>query len=461
MLPEVEAPNRRIPLRERALYSVICLFIFLVCSQLPLYGIHKAAGSDPLYWLRQILASNRGTCMELGISPIVTSGLVMQLLSGSRIIEVDPSVKEDRKLLDGAEKLLGILITIGEAVAYVLSGMYGDVSDLGAFNALLIILQLFFAGVIVLCLDDMLKKGYGMGSGISLFIATNLCESIIWKSFSPTTVNAGRGPEFEGAIIALFHLLITRSDKVRALKEAFYRQNLPNVTNLLATVVVFLIVIYFQGFRVDLPIRSKRARGQQGNYPIKLFYTSNMPIILQSALTSNLYFISQLLYKRYGGNLLVQLLGKWRESEHSGSQLIPVGGLVYYLTPPQSLTDVATNPFHAFFYIVFMLSACAFFSRTWVDVSGTSSRDVAKQLREQQMFLQGHREQSLQHALNRYIPTAAAFGGVCIGALTVVADMMGAIGSGTGILLASTIIYQYFETFEKEAQSGDFGMFGM
>ena len=225
--------------------------------------------------------------------------------------------------------------------------------------------------------------------------------------------------------------------------------------------VVFLIVIYFQGFRVDLPIRSKRARGQQGNYPIKLFYTSNMPIILQSALTSNLYFISQLLYKRYGGNLLVQLLGKWRESEHSGSQLIPVGGLVYYLTPPQSLTDVATNPFHAFFYIVFMLSACAFFSRTWVDVSGTSSRDVAKQLREQQMFLQGHREQSLQHALNRYIPTAAAFGGVCIGALTVVADMMGAIGSGTGILLASTIIYQYFETFEKEAQSGDFGMFGM
>lgn len=77
------------------------------------------------------------------------------------------------------------------------------------------------------------------------------------------------------------------------MKEAFYRQNLPNVTNLLATVLVFLIVIYFQGFRVVLPVRSKSARGQQGSYPIKLFYTSNMPIILQSALVSNLYFISQ------------------------------------------------------------------------------------------------------------------------------------------------------------------------
>jgi preprotein translocase subunit SecY len=120
-------------------------------------------------------------------------------------------------------------------------------------------------------------------------------ENIIWKAFSPTTINSGRGAEFEGAVIALFHLLITRTDKVRALREAFYRQNLPNVTNLLATVLIFLIVIYFQGFRVVLPVRSKNARGQQGSYPIKLFYTSNMPIILQSALVSNLYFISQVL----------------------------------------------------------------------------------------------------------------------------------------------------------------------
>jgi len=132
------------------------------------------------------------------------------------------------------------------------------------------------------------------GSSIPIFILI-FSENIIWKAFSPTTINAGRGAEFEGAVIALFHLLITRTDKVRALREAFYRQNLPNVTNLLATVLIFLIVIYFQGFRVVLPVRSKNARGQQGSYPIKLFYTSNMPIILQSALVSNLYFISQVL----------------------------------------------------------------------------------------------------------------------------------------------------------------------
>jgi protein transport protein SEC61 subunit alpha len=94
-------------------------------------------------------------------------------------------------------------------------------------------------------------------------------------------------------VIALFHLLATRQDKVRALREAFYRQNLPNLMNLLATVLVFAVVIYFQGFRVDLPIKSARYRGQYSSYPIKLFYTSNIPIILQSALVSNLYVISQ------------------------------------------------------------------------------------------------------------------------------------------------------------------------
>ncbi|KAG5546058.1 hypothetical protein RHGRI_018284 [Rhododendron griersonianum] len=448
-LPEVQSADRKVPFREKVIYTVISLFIFLVCSQLPLYGIHSTTGADPFYWMRVILASNRGTVMELGITPIVTSGLVMQLLAGSKIIEVDNNVREDRALLNGAQKLLGILIAVGEAVAYVLSGMYGSVNQLGVGNAILIILQLCFAGIIVICLDELLQKGYGLGSGISLFIATNICESIIWKAFSPTTINSGRGAEFEGAIIALFHLLITRTDKVRALREAFYRQNLPNVTNLLATVLIFLVVIYFQGFRVVLPVRSKNARGQQGSYPIKLFYTSNMPIILQSALVSNLYFISQLLYRRFSGNFIVNLLGKWQESEYNG-QSIPVGGLVYYITAPSSLADMAANPFHALFYIVFMLSACALFSKTWIEVSGSSARDVAKQLKEQQMVMPGHRESNLQKELNRYIPTAAAFGGVCIGALTVLADFMGAIGSGTGILLAVTIIYQYFETFEKE-----------
>ncbi len=165
-------------------------------------------------------------------------------------------------------------------------------------------LQLFFAGIIVICLDEMLQHGYGLGSGISLFIATNICESIIWKAFSPYTVAGPRGIEFEGAIIALFHLLLTRGDKVfstrfhlwsgrgvdmahvlngdltmmtlcnadahahlptqvRALKEAFYRSSLPNVLQLLSTIAIFMVVIYFQvaatAALTHLPITFTRA----------------------------------------------------------------------------------------------------------------------------------------------------------------------------------------------------------
>jgi protein transport protein SEC61 subunit alpha len=463
-------------------WTVITLLIFLVCCQIPLYGIRTAKNADPFYWVRVILASNRGTLMELGISPIVTSGMVMQLLAGSKIIEVDQTKKDQRALFQGAQKrnfsqhlslfltrflVFGMLIILGEATAYVLAGMYGEVKDLGAGNAILIILQLVIAGVIVLLLDEMLQSGYGMGSGISLFIATNICENIVWKAFSPTTINTGRGTEFEGAIIALFHLLISRTDKVRALKEAFYRSNLPNMTNLIATILVFIIVIYFQGFHVNLPIKHKNINGHTQNYPIKLFYTSNIPIILQTALVSNLYFFSQLLYKRYSTNFIVRLLGMWQDVEGSmGGRSVPIGGLAYYVSPPGSIQEILYDPIHTLIYLVFILASCALFSVTWIEVSGSSSKDVARQLKEQNMTIAGHHaskgstDASVIKVLDRYIPIAAAFGGMCIGALTVVADFMGAIGSGTGILLAVTIIYQYFEMFAKEQAEGQ-GFLGL
>jgi protein transport protein SEC61 subunit alpha len=454
VLPEVAQPEKTVKFQDRVLWTAVALFIFLVCCQIPVYGIRASSSSDPFYWLRVILASNKGTLMELGISPIVTSSMVMQLLSGAKIIDVDESKKEDREVFNGAQKLFGIIITIVEAVAYVASGMYGDIREIGIVTSALIVIQLFVAGIICILLDELLQKGYGLGSGISLFIACNICENIVWKSFSPTTVNTGRGVEFEGAIIALFHMLITRTDKVRALKEAFYRPNLPNITNLLATILVFLIVIYFQGFRVELPVESKRQAGQTGTYPIKLFYTSNMPIILQTALVSNLYLISQVLYKRFGGNIIVSLLGRWESPDYAPQGAsIPVGGLVYYLSPPHNLNEMIADPIHAIVYIAFILSTCALFSKVWINVSGASPRDVARQLKEQNMKFKSKRDVDTVHVLEKYIPIAAAFGGMCIGALTILADFLGAIGSGTGILLAVTIIYQYFELFVKEEYS--------
>jgi len=246
LLPEVESPLKKQAFREKLLWTGVTLFIYLICCQLPLYGTVKQEGSDPLYWLRVILASNKGTLMELGISPIITSSMIMQLLAGAKIIEVNMSSKNDRELFQAAQKLFGIIITVGEALAYLLSGMYGEVSELGPVNSILIVAQLSIAGIIVILLDELLQKGYGLGSGISLFIATNICEIILWKSFSPVTIRTEQGAEFEGAIIALFHFLLTKQNKLYALQQAFWRQNAPNLSNLLATILVTLVVIYFQ-----------------------------------------------------------------------------------------------------------------------------------------------------------------------------------------------------------------------
>lgn len=386
--------------------------------------------------------------MELGISPIVTSSMIMQLLAGAKLIEVNQNSEEDQEIFNGAQKLFGIIMTVGQAVVYVMSGMYGEPSSLGAGICLLIVIQLVVAGIIVLLLDELLQKGYGVASGISLFIATNICETIIWKALSPTTINAGNGTEFEGALIALFHLLATRSDKVRALRQAFYRSHLPNISNLLATILVFCVVIYFQGFKVVVNLKHKTGATQE--YPIKLFYTSNIPIILQSALVSNLFFLSQMLHNKFSNNFIIRLLGTWEVSEYTRGQSIPVGGLCYYLSPPASWEQITADPLHMFLYIVFMLGTCALFSRLWIDVSGSSTGDVADRLTKQGFHVHGWRPERTKERLRWHITTAAAFGGLCIGALSVFADFIGAIGSGTGILLAVSIIDQMFESLGGE-----------
>lgn len=454
-LPEVETPVKPVPVKEKLFWICGTLMIFLVCSQTPLYGIRSSSSTDPISFYRVMLASNKGSLMELGISPLVTSNMIMQMLAGAKVITVDNSKPDERAAFQAAEKVCGLLITFFQAYLYTVFGMYGPVGELGMGNVLMIIAQLFIAGVIVLMLDDLLTKGYGFGSAISLFIACNICENIFWQTFSFRTIPTASGEQYEGAVVALFSLLVTRSDKIPALKEAFYRPELANITNLLATVVVFSVVIFFQGFRIDLPVRNPRIRKgiQDGSYPIKLFYTSNIPIILQSALVSNVFMVSQMMFSRLGSNVVTNILGRWQLTP-SGRN-IPIGGIVYYMSAPRSFGEVARDPIHTVVYILFVLITCAVLSYSWLGVSGSSPKDVAKNLQAQGLTIRGFRQEAMVTVLRRYIPTAAAFGGLCVGGLTVFADFMGAVGSGTGILLAVGIILQYIENVGKElAQEG-------
>ena len=270
-LPEVIAPERKVPYNQKLIWTGVSLLIFLILGQIPLYGIVSSETSDPLYWLRAMLASNRGTLLELGVSPIITSSMIFQFLQGTQLLQIRPESKQDRELFQIAQKVCAIILILGQALVVVMTGNYGAPSDLGLPICLLLIFQLMFASLIVMLLDELLSKGYGLGSGISLFTATNIAEQIFWRAFAPTTVNSGRGKEFEGAVIAFFHLLAVRKDKKRALVEAFYRTNLPNMFQVLMTVAIFLFVLYLQGFRYELPIRSTKVRGQLVSTPSNSF----------------------------------------------------------------------------------------------------------------------------------------------------------------------------------------------
>lgn len=458
LFPEIEKPKGLPGIKERILWTAVCLFVFLIACQVPVFGARPGNSSDPFYWMRVVLASNKGTLMELGISPMVSASMILELLVGVGFLVIDPNNREERAVFEGTQKVFALIITAVEAIAYVSSGMYGDPSQIGVLMCGVIVAQLLMSTLICILLDELLQKGWGIGNGTSLFIATNVCDTIIWKCFSPSTINTGRGAEFEGAVIAFFHLLVSRTDKVRALREAFYRPQLPNLTNVFATFVVFAVVIFLQGFRVPLMTKSKFNGVDRQPYMIKLFYTSNMPIILQTSIVSNINFFSQILSRRFGNrNFLINFLGRWEERGYHGGgngQLFPVGGLSYYLTPPATFIDLMGDPVHGIFYVVFVLTSCAVFSRFWITVSHTAPRDVAKQLVAQGRWLVQAREneEEMTRLLDKYIPAAASFGGLCVGALTMSADFLGAIGSGTGILLSVTMINQYFEILQSEGQ---------
>jgi protein transport protein SEC61 subunit alpha len=155
-----------------------------------------------------------------------------------------------------------------------------------------------------------------------------------------------------------------------------------------------------------------------------------------------------MLYRNFKGSFITNLFGNWQEVGAQG-QLVPVGGLIYYITSPRTLFEALRDPVHTVIYVLFIVGSCALFSRTWIEVSGQGPKEVANQLKEQKMFLKGYSDEATYQKLKKLIMTAATLGGICIGLLTIFADFLGAIGSGTGILLTVSIIYSLYEEMVK------------
>ncbi len=456
VLPEIKKPERKVSFNEKIFWTALVLVIFLVMTEVPLFGVAKSA-SDSFGQLRVIFASNRGTLMELGIGPIVTAGLILQLLAGSSIIKCDMSNHEDRGLFTSASKVFSIALTGIQAGAYILSGMYGApfTSELAGPTILVIFLQLLSAGVIVMLMDELVQKGWGLGSGISLFIMAGVAQNILWSTFSPPN------GLFVGSLSAYFGGQQSLVQWALGTASGVY----PSLLGFIATIAVFLIVIYLQGIRIELPMSYAGYKGFRSRYPIKLLYVSNLPVIFASALFANVYFFSQLLWSQLGRpapgtNWLFQIIGDYSHNVTSGS-VTPVGGLAYYVTAPRNIFGVINAPLQATAYLGIIIVFCAVFSLIWLEVGGLGPTKVAKQLMDSGMQIPGYRRSGrpIEAILKRYIPVVTVLGGIIVGLVAGLSDFLGAFGSGTGILLSVGIIYQYYELLMRERAAEMFPAF--
>jgi protein transport protein SEC61 subunit alpha len=455
VLPEIKKPERKVSFNEKIFWTALVLVIFLVMTEIPLYGVAKSA-SDQFGQLRVIFASNRGTLMELGIGPIVTAGLILQLLSGSSIIKCDMSNSEDRGLFTSASKVFTIVLTAIQAGAYILSGMYGP--SLPGPTILVIFIQLIITGLIVMLMDELVQKGWGLGSGISLFIMAGVAQNIIWSTFSPPTgLFVGSLSSYLGGQQTLVEWAFGSSSGVY-----------PSLLGFIATITVFLVIIYLQGIRIELPMSYAGYKGFRSRYPIKLLYVSNLPVIFASALFANVYFFGQLLWAQFGRpapgtNLFFQIIGDFNQTTSStgDTSVSPIGGLAYFVTAPRNIQNVIAEPLRAAAYLGILIAFCAVFSLIWLEVGGLGPNKVAKQLMDSGMQIPGYRRSGrpIEAILKRYIPVVTVLGGIIVGLVAGVSDFLGAFGSGTGILLSVGIIYQYYELLMRERAAEMFPAF--
>ncbi len=420
-LPQVKSPTYRVPFKEKLKWTGVILILYFVLCQIPLFGLSDIS-VDQFAQLRAVMAGSFGSIMTLGIGPIVSASIILQLLVGGKIINLDLSQAEDKALFQGTQKLLAIIFTLFEGGVLVITGSLQAASPELVW---MMILQITIGGILIIFLDEVISK-WGFGSGVGLFIAAGVSSQIITGAFNPLSTPVS--PDVPSGAIPKFIYLLTTSQ--------------PDFTVLIpiiSLIVVFLVVVYAESLRVEIPLSFGGVKGARGKYPLKFIYASNMPVILTSALLLNVQLFAAVFQK-----IGFPILGNIENGQ-------AVNGLAYYLTVP-NLSTVMTNPLGVIFYAVVFITACMIFAWLWVELSNIGPKAVAKQLHGMGMQIPGHRSSRthFERILKKYIPAITVMGGAFVGLLAFGADLTGALGGGTGVLLTVGIVYKLYEEIAQE-----------
>jgi len=438
-LPEVSGPlQKKLGFKEKLKWTLIILVLFFILGLIPLVGLGGNA-LQRFEYLSVILGAKFGSIISLGIGPLVTASIVLQLLNGSGLMKMDLTTHEGKRTFQGLQKLFSIFFVILEGAIYVFMGGLSPPAQYAGTPMflslqLLLILQLCIGGIMIMFMDEVVSK-WGFGSGISLFIAAGVSESIFIRALSwlpsPNNPNIATG-----AIPALFQSLASGDPQTAGLMLAA----------LISTALIFVIAVYAQAMKVEIPLSFGRVRGYGIRWPLSFIYTSNIPVILVAALIANVQLFARLL-QNWGHPILGTFIGN-----------TPASGIVNWLYAPDIIGGLIKGSLtggtlmHALSYTFFMIVGAVVFSIFWVQTSGMDAKSQAKQIMASGLQIPGFRrdERVLERLLNRYIWPLTVMGAIAVGFLAALADISGALTSGTGLLLTVMIIYKLYEEIAKQ-----------
>ncbi len=479
-MPTVKKPDGHVHFRTKMTWTLSILIVYFAMTNVAIYGL----GSDTIDLFSQyraILAGASGSLMHLGIGPIVTGSIIMQLFTGAKIINLDLQDAGDKEIYQGTQKVLVLVMIIVESVPQVfgfLEPSSSIVDEVGlTWARMTIITQLAIGSYLVFLMDESVSK-WGIGSGISLFIAAGVSQAIFTGTLNWEPAPGGGSEVPSGTIpMVLWYL---KNSSTADLSNGGYEAMLlapPNpIVAVLGTLIVFFIVVYVESSRLELPLAHGKVRGARGRYPIRLIYASNIPVILMAALLANVNMFALLFWSHPGMSTWPIVGHNWRLGAFDvtdGSNPVPTMGLAYYVNRLAGLQDwllplISPEKYgqylgghepwqvvaHMIIYMGIMILGSIVFAKFWIETTNMGASSVAKQIQGSGMQIPGFRRDPkiVEKVLERYIPTVTVFSGAMVGFLAAGADMVGTVGqsSGTGVLLTVGIMIRMYEQIGKE-----------
>lgn len=441
LIPEVKKPDeKKIGFNAKLKWTFIILVAFFVLANIPLFGLSSNALAR-FENLAILLGTQFGSIISLGVSPIVMGSIILQLLVGSEIIHIDTNTTEGKKFFQGVQKLLVVFFIIFQSIVYVL--MRGLEAAPGYTG--LVIFQLILGGFAIFYMNELSEK-WGFGSGVSLFIGAGVSWRLFTQAFQfinqqgqNCLANFGELPSCPGEIFTVFESLINQNTI-----EMFAA-----LATIVATGLIFLLVVWAQSLKVEIPLSYGRLKGYGVKWPLNFFYASVIPVILVAALMANVQVVGGLV-ENWAGQ--ATFLGGFNNAGQATS------GLAFWLSS-SNLLDLGIRggllPKHilqGIIHIIVFTFLATIFSVFWVKTSGMDAKNTAKKIQAQGLQVAGFRQDTriLENILDRYIMPLTIMGGAAIGLLAATTDLLGALVSGTAMLLVIMVFYQFYQNIAKQ-----------